>query len=51
MSYPSKISMAALMVASLFATDVRSAEPIEIGSRLELFVDDHLIEKIDGDVR
>jgi hypothetical protein len=27
-----------------------AAEPIEIGSRLELLVDDHLIERMDGDV-
>ena len=26
-----------------------SAEPIDIGTRLELMVDDYLIDKIDGD--
>ena len=25
-----------------------AAEPIDIGSRLELFVDDHLIDKLSG---
>ena len=43
--------MAAVLVAILITADVSSAEPIEIGNRLELFVDDHLIDKIDGDVR
>ena len=28
-----------------------AAEPVDIGSRRELFVDDHVIEKIEGDVR
>jgi len=28
-----------------------AAEPIDIGSRLELFVDDHLIDKLSGDAR
>mgnify|MGYP002623428361 CR=1 FL=1 len=29
---------------------LRAAEPVQIGTRLELFVDDFLIEKVDGDV-
>jgi hypothetical protein len=28
-----------------------AAEPVDIGSRLELFVDDHLIDKLSGDAR
>ena len=28
-----------------------AAEPVDIGSRRELFVDDHVIEKIEGDAR
>ena len=29
----------------------RGAEPIDVGSRRELFVDDHVIGKIEGDAR
>ena len=29
----------------------QGAEPIDIGSRLELFVDSHLIEAVTGDVQ
>ena len=28
-----------------------SAEPVDVGSRLELFVDDHLISEATGDIR
>ncbi len=35
----------------LTATTVFSAEPVDIGSRLELFVDDHLIGETKGDVQ
>jgi hypothetical protein len=40
----------ALLLASAFATWAWAAEPIDIGSRLELFVDDRLIERMTGDV-
>jgi hypothetical protein len=45
----SKSLIAAAFVAFLVTTDVFSAEPIEIGNHLELFVDNHLIDSIDGD--
>lgn len=32
----------------VFTTAVQAEDPIDIGSRRELFVDDHLIEKIEG---
>ncbi|MFT5465365.1 MAG: hypothetical protein ACI8UO_000459 [Verrucomicrobiales bacterium] len=38
-----------LLLPLLFAATALVAEPIEIGNRLELFVDDHLIAGIDGD--
>jgi hypothetical protein len=50
MNYACNRSMAALLVAFLVTTDIFSAEPVEIGKRLELFVDDHLIANVDGDV-
>jgi hypothetical protein len=40
-----------LLVAIWIITPAFSAELIDIGNRLELFVDDHLIGKIKGDVR
>jgi hypothetical protein len=42
--------VATLFVLLLTATTVFSGEPIDIGSRLELFVDNHLIGEIKGDV-
>jgi len=42
----------AVLLLSICATKfVFCAEPIEIGNRLELFVDDHLISELTGDVR
>lgn len=41
--------VAALMMLSAAAFAV-AAEPVEIGSRLELLVDDHLIDQLDGDL-
>lgn len=46
----SKSLIAAALVAFLVTTDALSAEPIEIGNHLELFVDSHLIDNIEGDV-
>lgn len=40
----------ALLVLLIAETAVFSAEPVDIGSRLELFVDDHLIGETKGDV-
>ena len=42
------ISLAVVLLACAASA---SAEPIEMGNRLELFVDDFLIEKMTGDVR
>ena len=42
--------VATLFVLLLTATTVFSGEPVDIGSRLELFVDNHLIGEIKGDV-
>ncbi|HRX82107.1 MAG TPA: hypothetical protein P5307_23725, partial [Pirellulaceae bacterium] len=42
---------ATLLLTSWTITVGFSAEPIEIGNRLELFVDDHLIGEMKGDVR
>jgi hypothetical protein len=39
-----------LLVLLVAETAVFSAEPVDIGSRLELFVDDHLIGETKGDV-
>ncbi len=43
--------MALLLVAADADRAVNAAEPIEIGSRLELFVDDYLVAEIEGDAR
>jgi hypothetical protein len=40
-----------LLLASCTITAAFSVEPTNIGSRLELFVDDHLIGEMKGDVR
>lgn len=42
---------ATLLVLLIAETAVLSAEPVDIGSRLELFVDDYLIGETKGDVR
>ena len=39
------------LAAALIPLASSSAEPIEIGARRELFVDDYLIETMRGDVR
>jgi len=44
------ICVAALLVAVSTITSASCAEPIDVGSRLELFVDDHLIGEVSGDV-
>jgi hypothetical protein len=41
----------AMLWALFTITAAMSAEPIDIGNRLELFVDDHLIGEMKGDVR
>ena len=43
-------SLAAILFPALLSTS-SAAEPIDIGSRLELFVDSHLIESTTGDVK
>ncbi len=40
-----------LMTLALVASQQLLAEPISIGSRLEMFVDDHLIESLSGQAR
>ena len=47
----SRTSTVAVLIAVSTITSAFSAEPVDVGSRLELFVDDHLIGEIDGDVR
>lgn len=44
----STTTMCRSLILLCFATAACSAEPIEIGSRRELFVDRHLIDRIDG---
>ncbi len=41
----------ALLLASCPISTAYCAEPIDIGNRLELFIDDHLIGAVTGDVR
>jgi hypothetical protein len=43
------ISVALLLLVAISPTAI-GAEPVDIGSRLELFIDDHLIGKTEGDV-
>ncbi len=43
--------MAASVLAVASPTATWAAEPVDIGSHRELFVDDHFIEKIEGDAR
>ncbi len=40
-----------VMILFCFHAITFGAEPIDVGNRLELFVDDHLIEKTEGDIR
>ena len=42
------VRLAAILFASLSASSSFAAEPVDIGSRRELFVDHHLIESLDG---
>jgi len=42
------LSLSAITIVSSVSI---AAEPIDIGNRLELFVDDYLIDQVDGDVR
>jgi hypothetical protein len=44
-------SVLALLVTIAAIVPAYSAEPIDVGNRLELFVDDHLISETSGDVR
>src|SRR6056297_1141244 len=44
------IRCVALIVGSVFVTLLHANEPLSIGSRLEMFVDDFLIAKMSGDV-
>ena len=43
-----RVSYLSLLAILAFTATIVTAEPITIGSRLELFVDDALIESIDG---
>ncbi len=45
------IAFAAMVALASTISPAHSAEPIDIGNRLELFVDDHLIGDIKGDAR
>jgi hypothetical protein len=45
-----KLPVSASLAILLLRCTVFSGEPIDIGNRLELFVDDHLIESTEGDV-
>jgi len=45
------LTMFALVVAGMTTSTNVADEPIDIGSRLELFVDSHLIDRLDGDAR
>ncbi len=47
----SRTPVAALLVTMAIVVPTFSAEPIAIGDKLELFVDDYLIAEIQGDVR
>ncbi|MBC8354014.1 MAG: hypothetical protein H8E66_18625 [Planctomycetes bacterium] len=43
------VCFVASFALSCLAGTLTAAEPLQIGSRLELFVDDYLIDKLDGD--
>lgn len=45
------MKLCSALLCSLVLCGTLAAEPVELGSRLELFVDDFLIEKMTGDVR
>ena len=48
------MSICRLLFVGIFAScsiSVRAAEPLNIGSRLELFVDDYVVDQISGDAR
>ncbi|QDS91568.1 hypothetical protein FF011L_02980 [Roseimaritima multifibrata] len=51
MFYPFKILLTSALLTFLVTADLFSAEPVDVGNRLELFVDSHLIDSIDGDAR
>lgn len=42
------LRLIAICLISAVSLPVNAADPIDIGSRLELFVDDHLIDRLDG---
>ncbi|MHC1768057.1 MAG: hypothetical protein AB9869_27935 [Verrucomicrobiia bacterium] len=42
------VTRSAVVLLALFAANALAAPPIELGSRLELFVDDFLIERLEG---
>ncbi|MBT6158225.1 MAG: hypothetical protein HOL01_07415 [Planctomycetaceae bacterium] len=44
-------AFAAMLLAISTVAPALSAEPVDIGNRLELFVDDHVIGKVTGDVQ
>ena len=43
-----KRSFVACLYLSFCVTPLFAAEPIDIGSRLELFIDDYLVESLEG---
>jgi hypothetical protein len=52
MTPPTRLCVASTFFCALLAVDVGlTAEPIDIGSRRELFVDDHLIARLEGAAR
>ncbi len=48
---PHNAAVAAVILVLSSLTVVAAADPVDIGSRLELFVDDHLLDSTTGDVR
>lgn len=51
-SYRANLHLAGILVLLMQATQAgRAAEPVEIGSRLQLFVDDHVIDSLSGDAQ
>jgi hypothetical protein len=45
------VRVSVLFVGGIFVASALATEPVDIGSRLELFVDDYLIEELAGDAR
>jgi len=43
-------TLTCLTVCMALGVSASGAEPVDIGERLELFVDDHLVARVDGDV-